>query len=243
MLARDGIRAIFFDLDGTLRFNRPSGREYFMDYAASLGVPLSKDDRARAWRWEHLYFANSADLKKDEATYLQPDDFWRNYSRRQLIAVGCSSEQAERLAPIIHKYMNENYKPESWVEPTTFDLLAELKAAGYQLGVISNRDLPFVEELKQIGLEGYFDLTVSGGEAGSKKPDPGIFHYSLARAGARPTETMYVGDNYFADVIGARNAGVHPVLLDIGGIFHQPGCPSIKSLAELPGILNHPAWS
>jgi FMN phosphatase YigB (HAD superfamily) len=50
---------------------------------------------------------------------------------------------------------------------------------------------------------------------------------------------MYIGDNYFADVIGARNAGIHPVLLDIGGIIHQPGCPSLKSLTELPGILKH----
>ena len=241
MLSPNGIRAIFFDLDGTLRFNRPSGREYFMDYAATLGVRLTKDDRARVWRWEHLYFANSPDLLEDEARYPQAEDFWRNYSRRQLVAMGCTTELAGQLAPAIHQYMNEFYRPETWVEPASLDLLAELKAAGYRLGVISNRDLPFTEELKQIGLEVYFDLAVSGGEAGSKKPDPGIFHYTLSRAGLRPEETMYVGDNYFADVVGARNAGIHPVLLDIGGIFHQPGCPTIQSLAELRGVLDHPS--
>jgi len=50
---------------------------------------------------------------------------------------------------------------------------------------------------------------------------------------------MYIGDNFFADVIGARRAGIHPVLLDTDGIFHQPGCPSIKSLTEIPGLLGH----
>jgi HAD superfamily hydrolase (TIGR01549 family) len=239
MLTPNGIRAIFFDLDGTLRFNRPAGREYFMDYAASLGIPLSKDDRARVWRWEHLYWAESADLRKDQAKYPARDDFWRNYSRRQLVAMGCASDQADQLTPVIHDFMNENYHPENWVDPTTFDLLAELKAAGYLLGVISNRDAPFVEELKQIGLGGHFNLAVSAGEAGSKKPDPGIFQHTLALAGACPAETLYVGDNYFADVVGARNAGIHPVLLDTDGIFHQPGCPTIKSLAELPEILKH----
>ena len=82
-------------------------------------------------------------------------------------------------------------------------------------------------------------LTVIGGEAGSKKPEPGIFQHTLALPKPTPAETMYVGDNYFADVIGARNAGIHPVLLDTDGIFHQPDCPTIKSLAELREILEH----
>ena len=239
MLSPNGIRAIFFDLDGTLRFNRPSGRDYFMDYAATLGVQTSRDQRAFVWRWEHYYWANSNDLLIDEAKYPERDAFWLNYGRLQLIQMGCTDEQAEQLAPIVHAYMNENYKPENWVDPVSYDLLAELKEAGYLLGVISNRDLPFDEELAQLGLDEYFTLSISGGEAGSKKPEAGIFNYALNRADARPDQTMYVGDNYFADVVGARNAGLHPVLLDIGGIFHQPGCPSIKTLGEIPGILGY----
>jgi putative hydrolase of the HAD superfamily len=239
MLSPNGIRAIFFDLDGTLRFNRPSGRDYFMDYAATLGVQTSRDQRDLVWRWEHYYWANSSDLLQDEAKYPEHDAFWRNYGRRQLIEMGCIADQAAQLAPLVHEYMNENYKPENWVDPATFDLLAELKEAGYLLGVISNRDLPFDEELTQLGLDSYFKLSVSGGEAGSKKPEAGIFHFALARTGTRPDQTMYVGDNYFADVVGARNAGIHPILLDIGGIFHQPDCQSIKSLGELSGILGN----
>lgn len=235
----NGIRAIFFDLDGTLRFNRPAGREYFMDYASTFGVQTSHEQRAVVWRWEHFYWANSSDLQKDEAKYPDREAFWLNYGRRQLIAMGCPAEQAEQLAPLVHAHMNENYKPENWVDPVTYDLLAELKAAGYLLGVISNRDLPFNEELKQLGLDDYFTLSISGGEAGSKKPEAKIFHFALTRAGIHPDQTMYVGDNYFADVVGARNAGLHPVLLDIGGIFHHPGCPSIKTLGELSGILGY----
>lgn len=239
MVSPNGIRAIFFDLDGTLRFNRPSGRDYFMDYAATLGVPTSLDQRGLVWRWEHYYWANSNDLLNDLAKHPERDAFWLNYSRLQLIKMGCIVEQAEQVAPIVHAYMNENYKPENWVDPATYDLLAELKAAGYLLGVISNRDMPFDEELAQLGLDEYFTLSISGGEAGSKKPEAGIFNYALKRADTRPDQTMYVGDNYFADVVGARNAGLHPVLLDIGGIFHQPGCPSIKTLGEIPGILGY----
>jgi FMN phosphatase YigB (HAD superfamily) len=46
-------------------------------------------------------------------------------------------------------------------------------------------------------------------------------------------ETVYVGDNYFADVVGSRRAGLHPVLYDPRGIFPEADCSTIKSFDEL----------
>jgi phosphoglycolate phosphatase-like HAD superfamily hydrolase len=63
LLSPDGIQAIFFDLDGTLRHNLPSGGEVAADYAAQLGLHISHEDRLRAMRWEHYYWAKSIDLK------------------------------------------------------------------------------------------------------------------------------------------------------------------------------------
>jgi putative hydrolase of the HAD superfamily len=237
MLSANGIRAIFFDLDGTLRFNIPSGREFFMDRASVLGVPVTQADRDRTWRWEHLYWAESAELHADMAAFPEREAFWRHYSRRQLVVLGCRPEEAEMLAPQIHQYMIEQYKPESWVPPGTISLLKDLRGAGYMLGVISNRDNPFDEELTHLGLGGFFHLTVSAGEARSKKPDVVIFGYALDRVGRTASEAIYVGDNYYADVVGARNAGISPVLLDRGRIFTDPGCPAITSLSELPGVI------
>ena len=54
------IKAVFFDLDGTLRHNLPSGGEFFADYAIQLGLRATLEDRLRAMRWEHFYWANSA---------------------------------------------------------------------------------------------------------------------------------------------------------------------------------------
>jgi len=55
----DHIKAIFFDLDGTLRHNQPSGDQVFNDYLLELGLMISGEDMTRAQRWEHYYFANS----------------------------------------------------------------------------------------------------------------------------------------------------------------------------------------
>src|SRR5512140_1113537 len=100
------IKAVFFDLDGTLRHSLPAGGEFFTDHAIRLGLRATEEDRLRAMRWEHFYWANSPDLKADRQAY--PDDkvFWSMYSRRQLVALGASNAQAEELAPQVTEYMS-----------------------------------------------------------------------------------------------------------------------------------------
>ncbi len=46
-----------------------------------------------------------------------------------------------------------------------------------------------------------------------------------------------MGDHYYADVLGARSAGIYPVLLDRGEWSSNPDCTVITSLDELPGLL------
>jgi HAD superfamily hydrolase (TIGR01549 family) len=232
------IRAVFFDLDGTLRHNLPSGGEVFADYAIhQLGLRATAEDRLRAMRWEHFYWANSSDLKADRLAY--PDDqvFWGMYARRQLRALGASTAAAEQLAPRVTEYMAQSYKPKSVVPEDALRMLPVLKGS-YTLGVISNREKPYREEIEALGLASFFELVLAGGEVRAWKPEPHIFIHACERLKVAPTEAMYVGDNYFADVVGARRAGLQPVLYDPRGIFPDPGCAIIRSFDELAGILH-----
>ncbi len=61
-LTFDGIQAILFDLDGTLRHDRPSYNDVFFQYAAELGVDGSEEKRRVALRWAHYYFAGSREI-------------------------------------------------------------------------------------------------------------------------------------------------------------------------------------
>ncbi len=230
------IKAVFFDLDGTLRHNLPSGGEFFADYAIQLGLPATSEDRLRAMRWEHFYWANSPDLLADRRAY--PDDglFWSMYSRRQLVALGASNAQADDLAPKVTEYMSQAYKPQSVVPEDVFRLLPLLKGS-YTLGVISNREKPYREEIESLGLAPFFELVLAGGEVRMWKPEPHIFIHACERLKLLPTEAMYVGDNYFADVVGARRAGLQPVLYDPRGIFPDPGCASIRSFDDLVDVM------
>ncbi|HEX2697096.1 MAG TPA: HAD family hydrolase [Anaerolineales bacterium] len=238
MLSSNGIRAIFFDLDGTLRHSLPLGGEVFASYAAQLGLPLRDEDRLHAARWEQLYWASSADLDADLQKYREENKaFWVNYSRRQLAALGASSQQAEDLALQVSDYMEQSYRPESVIPEDVLRVLPKLKGEGYKLGVISNRDKPYQQEIESLGIASYFVFSLAGGEVNAFKPDPQIFIHGCERAEVSPPETVYVGDNYFADVVGARRAGLQPVLYDPRGIFPDADCAIIKSFDELPDIL------
>jgi putative hydrolase of the HAD superfamily len=87
-------------------------------------------------------------------------------------------------------------------------------------------------------MEGHFKFSLAGGEVNSFKPDKVIFERALELAGTPAFETMYVGDNYFADILGARCAGLTPVLYDPVSLFLEPGCAVIKSFGELLELLS-----
>jgi len=232
------IKAVFFDLDGTLRHSVPEGGEASSAYAATLGLRVNPEDRIRAARWEYLYWASSADLRDDLLAHsADTENFWIEYSRRRLIALGASTQQALELAPLVSKHMGAEYKPESIVPDDVRRTLPQLQQAGYNLAVVSNRDNPFLDLLISHGLSEFFPYALAAGEVDSYKPDPGIFEHALKHMHVTARETVYVGDNYYADVVGARRAGLRPVLYDPHFIFPDADCVTIRSFDELLPVI------
>ena len=117
-----------------------------------------------------------------------------------------------------------------------------MKEAGLRLAVVSNRGNSFDEQLAALELNQYFEFAIAAGVIDLWKPGAGIFLHAVERLGVRPEETMYVGDNYFADVVGAQNAGLQPVLIDPEGVFEEAAdligkCPVIRDMCELLPLL------
>lgn len=234
----NGIKAILFDFDGTLKHHLPTGGEVFTEYVIGLGLAISDDDRRRAAVWEHYYFANSPEIKTDQKKFSGEDEgFWFNFGHRRLAALGCPPQLIPELGPKVSDYMRDHYKPEVWVPEETHRVLPELRQAGFTMGVVSNRINPYKGEIDELGMGAYFHFSLAGGEVKSWKPEPGIFRHALKLAGSSPEETLYIGDNYFADVVGAQRAGLRPVLYDPKGLFDEPGCPVIASFDDLIGLL------
>jgi putative hydrolase of the HAD superfamily len=119
--------------------------------------------------------------------------------------------------------------------------LASLRAAGMRLVVVSNANGTLHRMFDRLGLTPAFDAVFDSYDEGIEKPDPRFFHRALELSGADAATTVHVGDLYHVDVVGARAAGVMPVLLDVGGLYAGCDCLRVGSLTELVAAL--PSWS
>jgi putative hydrolase of the HAD superfamily len=112
--------------------------------------------------------------------------------------------------------------------------LTDLKNRGLILGLVSNVDHDITPLLDELGLTPLLQVVVTSQDVGCNKPQPGIFHEALRRAGVHASEAVYIGDQYEVDIVGANNAGMKGLLLDRGGFLDDtPGCPKVRSLIQV----------
>jgi HAD superfamily hydrolase (TIGR01549 family) len=231
-------KAAVFDLDGTLRHSVPLGGDFFTQKVIELGFPVSEETHRATGYWEHYYWARSPELMRDSAKFDGDDDaFWSNYVKLRLEKLGANPEQVEAWTPQIGKNMREDYRPKDVAPSELYQILPALRSEGIKLGVLSNRRSSFMEIMEDLELKQFFDRIMFAGEVGNWKPDPKVFDPILTHFGLDPAEMVYIGDNYFADVVGSRNAGIEPVLYDPRGIFPEADCTRITSFEALPGLL------
>ena len=122
----------------------------------------------------------------------------------------------------------------------TVPTLQHLRDAGFKLAIVSNWDTPLDPLTERLGIAHYFDIIVASHDARvlSAKPDPHIFNYTLAKVGVSAGETVHVGDTYEADIVGARDVGIRPILIDRDNTQAGRWDETIQSLSELPALLS-----
>ena len=101
------------------------------------------------------------------------------------------------------------------------------------VGVVSNSNGNAHVLLKQAGIGADLDFVIDSAVVGVEKPDPRIFELAVRQAGVAAHEAAYVGDLYSVDVLGARAAGLHPILLDPRGFWGPRDCAVARDLAEV----------
>ena len=129
-------------------------------------------------------------------------------------------------------------QPEAWrLYPETRATLDTLRDRDYRLGLISNFDARLFGLIEGLGIADRFDPIVASSRAGAAKPDPAIFRQALTACGASAEQAVHIGDTYELDVLGARTAGVAAILIDRVGRATPSNCPVVRSLAEIPTLL------
>ncbi len=122
--------------------------------------------------------------------------------------------------------------------PYTIEVLNYLNDK-YNLHIITNgfEEVQHVK-IKNCGIEKYFDQIITSERAGYKKPDIRIFEYSLETVNGNANNSLMIGDSLEADIVGARNAGIHQVYFNPTKETHSEKTTfEISSLKELLNFL------
>ena len=219
-------QAVFFDFGDTLASLEPSREALFVKAARSIGLELEPEAVRRAY--QIVDFNN----KYSSVTVTDRDTFYNNYNSQLVEALGISSHFA-RLGPaLIEHFKREKH----W---TLFDDAAKsldrLQASGRPLALVANWDKNLPTLIERLGIAANFSCVVASQAAGVEKPDPAIFQLAVKELSLRVPEqiVLYVGNEYRADVLGARAAGLTPVLIDRYALYPHADCHRFASLDEL----------
>ena len=108
----------------------------------------------------------------------------------------------------MNKYYLDILAEQPQLVPHAVDLLQYLKQRGYNLYIISNGFIEVQQrKLQSAGIAQYFTRIVQSDELGINKPARRLFDYALQVTNSNANETLLIGDNYDADILGAINAG------------------------------------
>ncbi len=221
----DHIEAVLFDAGGTL---------VTLDYAfiaervrrSGFAVDPARLPRAEA---EARLAVDRARLEGDDASRRS------SYFGTLLEAAGVDSEAVPELVAALER---EHAERNLWriVAPDVAATLRGLRQRELRTGVVSNSDGRVEALLAAQGLTQYLELVVDSHLEGVEKPAPAIFQRALLRMRLEAGRCAYVGDIYSVDVLGARAAGLEPVIIDPTGAYGRLDCRVIGRLAELLGV-------
>jgi HAD superfamily hydrolase (TIGR01509 family) len=224
------IRAVFLDAGGTLIH---LDRGFILAALAEQGI--AKDEAAFLIADQLAREHRAAAIRSGEV--LDDASSWRVYAVRLLELLEATGDAAEGVTAAIRQ---RHRAGTLWthVEPGTLETLAQLKDRGYTLGVVSNADGRVENFLQHVGITRYLDFVVDSGIVGVEKPNPRIFEIALERGNVSKDEVVHVGDVYEVDVLGARAAGIEPIMIITTGSAAPPDVRVIRSFTELPTHLN-----
>lgn len=211
-------RFIFFDVGNTLLFpNR-----------AHMLAPLPADRHPTLETWQALERRTKQEFDQGMIAGRVDHGFWWTFHTYLL-------QQLHTPADGIREALVENTQNSAnWdqILPGTREALQRLRQE-YAIAVISNADGKIEAVLRRCGIADCFASITDSGNVGTEKPHPAIFEAALREMKAGAAESLYVGDVYSVDYVGARNAGMQAVLFDVAGAYREREFPRVESLAGL----------
>ena len=201
-----------FDMGYTLLGPHPSFEHRVVDTLASHGLLTTPDAIFKA---ESQSWREANERLTDRRFTLDADrsaDFWRGFYDILTCRAGVLSTPDPAISEALCRVFTEHSTYALYDDVTP--VLAQLRARGNRIGVISNWEGWLHDLLGAQGLTEQFECVIVSGTVGLEKPDPAIFELAFTQMGVSPHECTYVGDSLEYDVAPSLALGVTPVLID-----------------------------
>jgi putative hydrolase of the HAD superfamily len=212
--------AVLLDALGTLVALEPPAPALRIELADRFGLVVGAEDAERAIAAEIAYYRAHLNEGRDRASV---EDLRRRCGLVLADALGVSFPVTEALLASLV------FTPYDDAAPA----LRALRGRGVRLVVVSNWDWSLHEVLARVGLASLLDGVVTSAEVGSRKPAVAAFERALELAGVPAVRAIHVGDSFEEDVVGARAAGIEPVMICRDARIVEDGVRTISSLREL----------
>jgi len=245
-MSRNFLRAVIFDLGGTLMYERSSwhditaqGDEALTRYLIDQGMELNLSTFPVEFRRRlgEYFSQREKDLLETSYTFV-------------LIELLKDKGYTNLPDDVIRKALDSLFSitQTNWVlEEDAQHTLKKLEKNGYRMGLISNAgdDQDVHQLVRRFGIASYFDFILTSAACSYRKPHPRIFELAIANWYFLPSETVMVGDNLDADIRGAKSAGLYAVWINRRAGSSSEDQPrvqpdaTVSTLSELPALLDY----
>jgi putative hydrolase of the HAD superfamily len=230
------IKAVCFDFFNTLSYYHPSREDTYQKACAEIGLGVEQKNLSKSLLIADVYWREQ-NRNKPYQKRNKPAQFvlFTRYVKRLINGAGVKTSWLQ-AARIVGKLIKVKW--EFAVFDDAIPVMNALRQKGITVGIVSNADNTYNDIFKALGLLDASDFTVTSYEAGCEKPEPGIFLLALKKTKAKPEEVLFIGDQYTVDIVGARNVGMKPLMIDRNNWQEEiTDCTRIQSLKQIDQFL------
>lgn len=232
----NSVKHIFFDLDNTLwDFIKNSKitlqklyEKYEVEASYSVAFPV----------WHANYYKINEQLWHKYREHLITKEELR--SQRFKMAFKAVGIKNKSIALAFEKEYLNHLPEHNFLCEGAKDLLDYLyDKKQYKMHILTNgfKEVSY-RKLEESGIKYYFNTIISAEDAGKRKPHPDIFRYALALTEASKEESIIIGDDFTADIIGGTNFGIRAVFYNfLGNPTKKGNFTEINHLSELKKYL------
>lgn len=229
------LKAVFFDLFNTLARYDPPREQLYHRAFKEIGIEIPVKDVMRGiLSADHIYFAENAKRPVRERSPEEQLKVFLCYPESILTRANIIVSQDIQLN-LVRKILKEYRDMNIVLYADVLTTLKSLRERNLVIGLLTNADTRGASTFcNKLGIMPYLNFIATSQEAGAEKPSPPIFLMALERAGVKATEAVHIGDQYQADVLGARSVGIAAILIDRYDISTDiTDCPRIIGLNQL----------